>query len=347
MDAKDRILRELKKAGSCSGADLARALGISRQAVNAHLRQLCQNGRVRKEGFTRGTRYSVAEGKKISSPPHISRRYRLEGLREDKVFDEVATLVDLRRQTTSNAFDIFQYAFTEMLNNAIDHSQSEFAEVELSVESYVCVFSIRDHGIGVFRSIESKFDLSDETEAVAELLKGKTTTMREKHTGEGIFFTSKAGDMFSLRSHETKLTIDNARDETFVGKTRKIQGTEVRFQLKKNARRSLSDVFAEYAPEEFDFQFERTRVLVRLYRETYISRSEAKRLVAGLNRFKEVVLDFQGVRSIGQGFADEVFRVFHAAHPEVSFRITNLDPVLRPIINHVVDNTSVIDLTID
>lgn len=39
-------------------------------------------------------------------------------------------------------------------------------------------------------------------------------------------------------------------------------------------------------------------------------------MLHGLDRFREVVLDFEGVEAIGQGFADEVFRVWPAAHPE-------------------------------
>jgi len=42
----------------------------------------------------------------------------------------------------------------------------------------------------------------------------------------------------------------------------------------------------------------------------YISRAEAKRLVVNLEKFREVELDFGGVDLVGQGFANELFRVF-------------------------------------
>ena len=48
-----------------------------------------------------------------------------------------------------------------------------------------------------------------------------------------------------------------------------------------------------------------------------VSRSEAKRLVADLDRFREVILDFTGVTGVGQGFVDQIFRVWARAHPEV------------------------------
>jgi len=47
-----------------------------------------------------------------------------------------------------------------------------------------------------------------------------------------------------------------------------------------------------------------------------ISRSEAKRIVRDLDESREIVLDFKGVDLVGQGFADEVFRVWARAHPE-------------------------------
>ena len=48
-----------------------------------------------------------------------------------------------------------------------------------------------------------------------------------------------------------------------------------------------------------------------------MSRSQAKRLLARFDRFRTVVLNFEGVNAIGQAFADEVFRVFGQQHPEV------------------------------
>ncbi len=339
MKTRQHILQALIASGGNNGTELARMLGITRQAINAHLRKLISEGLVRKEGQTRGARYFISDGKKQRNIlPHFSRRYSLRGLEEDRVFEETALFLNLRKLTSPTAFEILQYAFTEMLNNSIDHSESSSAMVEVSLDSYDCTFRIRDHGIGVFHSIASKYNLADETQAVAELLKGKTTTMRKKHSGEGIFFTSKAGDQFTLRSHETELMINNTIDETYVARARTIKGTEVRFKVKRRARRKLANVFSIYAPEEFSFQFERTRVLVRLFRETYVSRSEAKRLLVGLDQFKEIILDFKGVQSIGQGFSDEVFRIFQSAHPDISFRIENLDPVLRSVIEHGIDN---------
>jgi hypothetical protein len=60
----------------------------------------------------------------------------------------------------------------------------------------------------------------------------------------------------------------------------------------------------------------------------FVSRSEAKRLLRGLDRFREVVLDFRSVDLVGQGFADEVFRVWATRHPEVALAPVGMIPAV-------------------
>jgi len=92
-----------------------------------------------------------------------------------------------------------------MLNNAIDHSSSPNVLVELSIGSGLFQFTIRDWGLGAFESIRHKFALSSHFEAIELMLKGKQTTMPERHSGQGIFFTSKISDLFILRSSQAGL----------------------------------------------------------------------------------------------------------------------------------------------
>src|SRR5688572_19822491 len=69
-----------------------------------------------------------------------------------------------------------------------------------------------------------------------------------------------------------------------------------------------------------------THIVVELARDQeteYISRSQAKRILVGLEKFHLVVLDFRNVRTVGQAFVDEVFRVFGQDHPEVKFEHIN------------------------
>ena len=75
-----------------------------------------------------------------------------------------------------------------------------------------------------------------------------------------------------------------------------------------------------------DDAFTKTVVPVRLAQygdERLVSRSQAKRLLAGVDKFRVVVFDFSGVEAVGQAFADEVFRVFKKQHPEMQIMSLN------------------------
>jgi len=336
MNQKDKILKLLKRKKSVSGRELSEFLSISRQALNKHLKVLIQKGLVVKDGKTRGAAYSLAG--KIKPAKRFRKKYVLKGLEEHKAFNEVALHHNFRKNLSDNVFHIVNYVFSEILNNAIEHSRSKICGIEIVLDQYNCVFTIRDYGIGIFYSIYTKFDLSDETSAIGELIKGKTTTMRERHSGEGVFFSSKSGDTVTFRSHKINLTFDNIKKDVFVEEKRHINGTEVKFSISRVSKRNLESTFKLYAPEEYDYRFEKTKVYVNLFQTEFVSRSEAKRLLLGLEKFKEIILDFKGVKSIGQGFADEIFRVFKKQYPDIIIKTKNLNYIIESIIKHVVDN---------
>ena len=106
-------------------------------------------------------------------------------------------------------------------------------------------------------------------------------------------------------------------------------------QIHPLSSRTTNEVFARYATDQDDYAFRKTHIVVGLARaegEKLISRSQAKRIMARVERFREVVLDFQGVESIGPAFADEIFRVFRAQHPAVRvFPVNTAEAVQRMI----------------
>lgn len=274
-------------------------------------------------------------------PVALTRSLPTQDCDEDRVWDEVELRLQLKRALRANALAIVRYAFTEMLNNAIEHSRSDQCTIRVTLTPSFVDFEIRDSGIGVFHSIASKHHLPDEEAAMLELLKGKTTTMPDAHTGEGIFFTSRVGDDFSIRSHRTQIEWKRAKHDVFVSQQRYLAGTDIRFALNRSSRHKLEHVFGEFAPAEYDFQFQKTAVMVKLLRSDYVSRSEARRLLANLEKFREITIDFRDVRSVGQGFADEVFRVFANRHPGMVIHPENAGPAVMAMIQHVSQPTAV------
>jgi len=95
-------------------------------------------------------------------------------------------------------------------------------------------------------------------------------------------------------------------------------GTTISMKLNNHSDRLDEDVFKRFSSED-GVSFSKTVVPVALARygqEKLVSRSQAKKLLARVDQFETVVLDFAGVDAIGQAFADEIFRVFTHSHPQ-------------------------------
>jgi hypothetical protein len=74
---------------------------------------------------------------------------------------------------------------------------------------------------------------------------------------------------------------------------------------------------------------------MRLVEGELISRPQAKRVATRFEHFEKVELDFSSVRNIGQGFADELVRVWPLAHPGTQLFITNTAELVKKMIAHV------------
>jgi hypothetical protein len=212
-----------------------------------------------------------------------------------------------------------------MLNNAIEHSAGQEIEVGFESATEGLAFVVTDDGVGVFANLRNLLHFESDLDTLRELSKGKLTTLPQGHTGEGLFFTSKAARVFQLSSGGIQWTVDNTIGDMAVGSSSVRKGTRVRVEIASQPKRTLQAVFAEYTE---NFEFNKTRIVVKLFTTGthFISRSEARRVLSNLDRFRTIVLDFHGVEEIGQGFADEVFRVWSAAHPSIKLEAVNMSP---------------------
>jgi anti-sigma regulatory factor (Ser/Thr protein kinase) len=301
---------------------------FSRQYVSAVISRMFSDGILIKEGSGRWTTYALPEYKDYLGH-RITRKLELRDLKEHEVLDGIMRVSTLLKRMPENVQSVFSYAFSEMLNNAIDHSRSEHAEVLVVEETdHTLKFEINDHGIGVFRNAMKERALANELEAMQDLLKGKTTTAPQAHSGEGIFFTSKTADVFILESYGYRLRIDNKIKDIFFEKlNHKLQGTKVTFTISTNSNKHLIDMFTKYQTNPDEPAFDKTEIQIRLYTmgTIYISRSQARRVLSGLDKFKTVTFDFTNVPTIGQAFADEIFRVYKNAHSDIDIIPVNMN----------------------
>jgi anti-sigma regulatory factor (Ser/Thr protein kinase) len=322
MDIEKLILKKIQENGQLTSSQLTKATGFSRVYVNRFLKQLVGENRIVLVGKANKAKY-VRAGNKKAEPLTVAKILQNKGLQEDTVLDQIKQESAIFDGLPKNIKTILDYAFTEILNNAIEHSKSKNIKIKIFKASKTANFMIRDFGVGVFKNVEKKFGLKTEVEGINHLLKGKQTTSPAGHSGEGIFFTSKAADLFILESFGKKLVIDNLSGNIFIKNIKPLKGTRVSFKKSLKSKSSLSKIFNEYAGDNFEFS--KTKVLIKLgaIDNVFLSRSQARRIIFGLDKFKEIILDFKGVDSVGQSFADEIFRVWQNNHPHIIISFQN------------------------
>jgi anti-sigma regulatory factor (Ser/Thr protein kinase) len=321
----------------------------TKQTASYHIQKAVSDKELIQTGKTRRARFYLAPKKTWQ------KQYSLAGPNAAQSEHDVweADVLPQLAGLPENALDIWRYCFTEMFNNAIDHSGGSRATVQLKRTTVNVEIAIIDNGVGIFKKIQQAMKFPDVRYSALELHKGKFTTDPAHHTGEGIFFTSKVLDAFDISSGGVYFTSPSSSagaleanisaaasvsallspttkksstSTTTSTTARKGAGTAFWMKLKNTTTRSLREVFDQFASPEGDYKFDKTIVPVKLAeqnRNDLVSRSQAKRLLLRIDRFRTVILDFKNVNQIGQAFADEIFRVFVRSHPGVDLQFVN------------------------
>jgi len=283
--------------------------GVSRTTVLRHVKYLIHQKKVTKTGQTKQITYTLTAALNKQLSINLNKRFD-----EFEFFSEHFSQL-LRQNMNENAYAICEYVITELLNNCKDHSMGSKATISTHLEGDVFHCAIDDNGEGLFKSIEESSSFTDVRDIIFELSKGKLTRDPMNHTGEGLFFSSRAADEFTIFANAYQFIRDNlAGDWTFCDASR-IHGTRVTFEINKNTARNLNALFEAYTE---NFSFNKTDILVDLSQhlgERLISRSQAKRVCRRLENFTHITLDFKKIEAVGQGFVDQLFRVYQRQCP--------------------------------
>lgn len=297
---------------------LADTLGVTTQAVLYHLDRLRTDGLVSQVGRGRAARW-------VRTFDHrLVWDLTANDLAESDMW---ARAKDVMQKDLANISDatrlILDYTATEILNNAIDHSGGTRVELLGSCSDDVIEVVIIDDGIGAFKNVREHFDLTDELEAIAHLAKGQQTTRPDRHSGQGMFFSSRAVDIFEVAAGGRVWQVDNLRHDTTIMRSAPRPGTKVTLRTRRQRTTTLKDIFDRHSNEDYAFDRGTIRVKLSEHGREFISRSEAKRLALGLELYGRVELDFADVRAVGQGFVDELFRIWPADHPNTTMSYAN------------------------
>ena len=331
---RHQIVADVRTHPADVSKHIAELFAITPQAVSNHTQRLEKEGWLKSTGTGKGKRYFIGDLREHKSLFSLTGEFK-----EDSVWrDHYSFIVEGQPE---NIVDICQYGFTEMVNNVIDHSGGQHVSITAIRDKEKIIIIVTDDGEGIFRKIKRLCKLSDERQALFELSKGKLTTDPVHHTGEGIFFTSRAFDEFRIDSkgvsfcHDDQLAFDFILESEF---SENESGTAVYMMIKRDSTRDIQRVFDDYAgPDEY--QFNKTVIPVRLAQyenEKLVSRSQAKRVLARIERFKHVIFDFEGVMAVGQAFADEIFRVYAQQHPDIELLPVKMEPNVEKMVNRAI-----------
>ena len=321
------ILEKILSGEKSISKVVSETFGISTNTVHGYINELLKEGIISKA--KRGEYELVSK----QSLFRFSRR-KGEFQSDTHAFD--VCLEDKIASYPENVKHIWLYAVSEMVNNVIDHSGAENMNVCV-IQNYLNTYVvIIDDGIGIFEKIKNHFSLANLDEAICELFKGKLTTDEINHSGEGIFFTSKMMDSFMISSSGKIFTTSKYNNDNIFDTDEFASGTCVFMSLSNFTHKNIKDIFDAYS--NTDGAFTTTRIpLKNIFDSAPVSRSQAKRICNRLDKFEEVILDFQDVAWMGQGFAHQIFVVYQKANPTLSIKAENMNENVANMYNHVVN----------
>ena len=340
-EIKKYLLRKIDEDDATLISKVADAFGISATSVKRYLDAELREDHILRD-VTHKCGYSLTEVRKDFS-------YDIKKLGEDEdgaIYEDILPLLKINE----NAGRIWRYSLPEMFNNAIEHSCGSKVKAGVELNCLYSRICIADNGIGIFRNVMEtmkKYGYNDPGlgDAVAELYKGKFTSMPERHTGEGIFFTMRLLDKLAIVSDGTLIRSGYSEEASYIrshllayAMKYSKQGTVVIMQLENDTARISGEVFNTYADVDDGFMVTRIPVFEACLDRDPVARSQARRICARFDSFREAILDFEKVDIMGQGFADEVFRVYANLHPTVTIRPMNMNAEVQRMYQYTISN---------
>ena len=327
------ITRAAIEHGDDLPAHLMQRLQISRRQALLALHKLVALQWLHSHGTPRQPRHTPGGLRQVVQ------RYPLQGLQEDLPWrHDFAPFFDL----PPAVLQMVQHAFTELVNNAIDHSGGQHLTVSLRQTPMQAQLLVSDDGCGLFRRIAETFDIADPALALLELNKGKLTSAPQRHSGHGLFFTSRLADVFDIHANNSAWQRRGWERRAWrQGKSGAVSaraGTSIYMAIALDTPRTLDSVLQAHSASGASYDFGRTAVDLQLMAPVgamLASRADAKRAVQRLGQFQHADLDFTGISSIGHGFADELFRVFAAEHPQVHLNPVGMAPQVAAMVASV------------
>lgn len=298
---------------------------INQNTVHSYINELLDAGTIRK--IKRGT-YELVE----TTTQFTLSRSKGELVEETGIYENY--LRDQLQELPENVKGIWDYILGEMINNVIDHSGAETLMIQVKKSYLMTRLWIADNGVGIFKKIKEHFGMRSLDEAICELFKGKLTTDPARHSGEGIFFSSRLADKFVICSDGKFFSINKYDNDILFDAPEFDSGTTILIELSNTSNKHAAEIFDQYSQVDGGFQV--TMIpLKNMFDSAPVSRSQAKRVCQRLDEFEEVIFDFDGLSWMGQGFAHQIFIVFQNDHPDITLTPINMSKDVEQMYLHV------------
>lgn len=319
------ILEKISTEAQSISKVVSETFGVSPNTIHSYLNELIEKGVIEK--LNRG-KYKLVNTHSEYTFSRSAGELESDTLPYDRCLDPAINHLD------GNIQRIWTYGLSEMVNNVIDHSNAENMKL-IVIQNYLTTSVVLiDDGVGIFEKIKNHFGLSNLDEAICELFKGKLTTDAANHSGEGIFFTSKMMDSFTIIS-DGKIFTSSKFSNDSIFDIENIQGTCVFMSLSNFTHKTPKEIFDQYS--DIDGGFNTTKIpLKNIFDGAPVSRSQAKRVCNRLEQFTEAILDFDEIEWMGQGFAHQIFVVFKSLYPEISIIPINMNDSVESMYKHVI-----------
>lgn len=252
----------------------------------------------------------------------------------EEVFQIVSALVAFlnhRVECAPGVLQAFEWTVNEVMDNVIQHSQSEYGYVVCTATSGAHIsVAIYDNGIGIMKSFKnSKYRFRSATDAIMAAMQEKTTSDPEKGQGNGLWGMSKL-----IKNNKGSLSILSSSASVMIDKYNNIEkkdrsvtlktdtpftiGTLVDFQFQCNNAVSIQDVFGvdydftNLTLEALEDESNRIHIKIKDFSFGYATRQAgssarimAINYVTQSNMKQQIIIDFEGVGIVASSFADE------------------------------------------
>ncbi len=303
---------------------------INQNTIHRYINELVENGTIRR--IKRGVyelvyttdSYTITK----NSPYFFSDTHPYENFLKKHLSD-----------FPKNVRENWSYAMSEIINNVIDHSESTVMNVTMFQDYLKTTVVIDDNGVGIFKKIKEHFNFETLDDAICELFKGKLTTDTSRHSGEGIFFSSRLMDTFEIYSDNKHFAINrlDAWELHDWDSAIEKKGTTVIMSLSNRSKKQLYEIFNTFS--SINGGFSKTTIPLRcVFESPPVSRSQAKRVCTRLNEYKETNIDFTGIEWVGQAFMHEIFCVFSNAHKDIKIIPVGMSKNCENMYLHVINS---------